>query len=173
MPSASHVLGLAHITDADGRLLMLKEADGSWRLPGGPALPEESARNAMAYHVRRDLRLRVEPRFLLGMEPGPDADSTAYLFACESLAPDDIARIELPGGTTGTAVAALAFVDYPGITERVSAHEHRLIAKAAAALLRRDPSCPLLPDVSRRQSTPLSAERGMFPKPGKADPAGG
>ncbi|MGI5338366.1 NUDIX hydrolase [Streptomyces sp. CA-181903] len=140
MPPASHVLGLAHITDADGRLLMLKGEDGSWRLPGGPALPEESARNAMTYHVRRDLRLRVEPRFLLGVEPVAGTGSTAYLFACESLTPDDIARIELPGGIARSTVVALAFVDYPGTTERVSPHEHRLIVNAAAAVLRRTPS---------------------------------
>ncbi|MBZ4319036.1 NUDIX hydrolase [Streptomyces huiliensis] len=137
MPPASPALGLAHITDVHGRLLMPKGADGGWRLPGGPALPEESARNAMTYHVRRDLRLRVEPRFLLGVEPVPGTASTAYLFACETLDADDIARIRLPEGAARSTVVALAFVDYPGLTEGVSPHEHRLIAEAGAALLRR------------------------------------
>ncbi|MBZ4320094.1 NUDIX hydrolase [Streptomyces huiliensis] len=132
MPSTPHITGLAHITDADGRLLMLKGSDNSWRLPGGPALREESARNAMAYYVRRDLHIRVEPRFVLGMEPIHESRSTAYLFACEPLHPDDIARIKLP--PVRTDITAFAFVDYPGITEGVSAHEHRLITEAARAL---------------------------------------
>ncbi|EME97051.1 NUDIX hydrolase [Streptomyces mobaraensis NBRC 13819 = DSM 40847] len=132
MPPTPHIAGLAHLTDAAGRLLMLKTADGSWRLPGGPALPDESARNAMAYHVRRDLHIRVEPRFVLGMEPIVGTGSTAYLFACDNLQEDDIARIQLPSGTAD--ITAYAFVDYPGIAETVSPHEHLLITGAATAL---------------------------------------
>ncbi|MBC2874830.1 MULTISPECIES: NUDIX hydrolase [Streptomyces] len=132
MPPTPHIAGLAHLTDPDGRLLMLKTAEGNWRLPGGPALPNESARNAMAYHVRRDLHIRVEPRFVLGMEPIVGTGSSAYLFACDNLQADDIARIQLPGART--EITAFAFVDYPGIAEGVSPHEHLLITGAATAL---------------------------------------
>ncbi|MBC2876132.1 MULTISPECIES: NUDIX hydrolase [Streptomyces] len=132
MPPASHVLGLAHLTDAAGRLLMLKTEEGGWRLPGGPALPEETAQHAMAYYVRRDLRVRIMSRFLLGMEP-VNARSTAFLFACAPLTPDDIARIKLPSARSD--ITAYAFVDYPGITEgSVADHEHRLIVEANDAL---------------------------------------
>ncbi|MGK5640910.1 NUDIX hydrolase [Streptomyces sp. URMC 126] len=127
-----HASGLAHLTDAEGRLLMLKGGDGTWRLPGGPALPDESARDAMSYHVRRDLQLHVEPRFLLGVEPVEGTGSTVYLFACGTLQADDIARIRLPNGNARSNVVAYAFVDYPGAAEDVSPHEHQLITEAAA-----------------------------------------
>ncbi|KAB7834082.1 NUDIX hydrolase [Streptomyces mobaraensis] len=131
MPAAAFIAGLAHIPDTNGRLLMLKTEDG-WRLPGGPALPEETARHAVAYHVRRDLQIRIAPRFLLGVEPS-GTGLTAYLFACDSLNADDIARIKLP--SVGSNITAFAFVDYPGITEgSVAEHEHRLIIEANNAL---------------------------------------
>ncbi|MER5780490.1 NUDIX hydrolase [Streptomyces mobaraensis] len=132
MPPTPLIYGLAHITDTDGRLLMFKSGAGKWRLPGGPALREETARNAMAYYTRRDLHIRIEPRFVLGMELIHESRSTAYLFACTPLRADDIARIELPGARSD--IAAFAFVDYPGIAEGVSPHEHRLITEATRAL---------------------------------------
>ncbi|MFI0739360.1 NUDIX hydrolase [Streptomyces sp. NPDC021100] len=126
MPAA-FIAGLAHIPDTTGRLLMLKTEDGGWRLPGGPALPEETARHAVAYHVRRALQIRIMPRFLLGVEPSDGF--TTYLFACDPLSADDIARIKLPSASSD--ITAFAFVDYPGIAEGgVADHEHRLIVEA-------------------------------------------
>ncbi|WP_171165239.1 NUDIX hydrolase [Streptomyces sp. I05A-00742] len=131
MPPTPHPSGYAHITDDNNRLLLLKEDGGRWRLPGGPAIAGESARDATTYYVRRDLRIRVTPRFVLDMDL--QGARTAYLFACGTLLPDEAAQIKLPCSVSSTVVA-WAFTDPADLVDHIAPDETRLLRTAIRVL---------------------------------------
>jgi ADP-ribose pyrophosphatase YjhB (NUDIX family) len=68
LPSVS-----AHIFDAAGRLLLVRQRDsGVWSTPGGVLEPDERPAEAVVRETWEETGLRVEPEALVGAYGGPE-----------------------------------------------------------------------------------------------------
>jgi 8-oxo-dGTP pyrophosphatase MutT (NUDIX family) len=65
----------ACIRDSEGRILLLRRADGLWSVPGGGLEPGERLDQAAVREVREETGLEVEPVALIGVYSDP-----AYTF---------------------------------------------------------------------------------------------
>jgi ADP-ribose pyrophosphatase YjhB (NUDIX family) len=88
LPSVS-----AHVFDADGRLLLVRQRDLEiWSTPGGMIEPDERPADAVVREVWEETGLRVRPERISGVYGGPEfvvtysnGDETQYViiaFAC-------------------------------------------------------------------------------------------
>lgn len=82
LPSVS-----AHVFDAEGRLLLVRQRDGGlWSTPGGMIEPDERPADAVVREVWEETGLRVEPVRVAGVYGGPEfivtypnGDETQYV----------------------------------------------------------------------------------------------
>ena len=74
----------AVITDAQGRVLLLKAAYGahSWGLPGGGLDPGETLHEALLRECREELGCSVDVGYLSGVYYHASLDSHAAIFRC-------------------------------------------------------------------------------------------
>lgn len=119
VPSAS-----AFVRDAQGRLLLVRHANGGlWACPGGAIDPDEAPQDAVVREVWEETGLLVEPVGLRGVFSGPEfsirydnGDEVCYViavFACRqvggTLRPDgeevSAARFFAPGELDGLALS--------------------------------------------------------------------
>lgn len=84
----------AVITDAHGRVLLLKAAYGahSWGLPGGGLDPGETLHEALLRECREELGCSVDVGYLSGVYYHSSLDSHAAIFRCHL---PDAANLEL------------------------------------------------------------------------------
>ncbi|RLU96766.1 NUDIX hydrolase [Streptomyces griseocarneus] len=127
------VSGFARITDDRGRLLVLDTGDG-WVLPGGAGLPGESAADALAYHVRRALRVHVTPGTQLVVEYAPsEPEKVTYLIDCGLLPAARARTIRLPL-TTGAATPEYVAYDFTAEPSARLRPSHRRLLDTAATV---------------------------------------
>ncbi len=75
----------AVITDADGRVLLLKATYGAcgWGLPGGAVDPGETVHDALLRECREELGIQVSVRYLSGIYLHRNVTSHALVFRCD------------------------------------------------------------------------------------------
>jgi 8-oxo-dGTP diphosphatase len=77
----------AVITDAEGRVLLLKASygDGAWGLPGGALDPGETIHEGLFRECREELGAEVVIQYLSGVYAHATVQSHAFIFRCTLL----------------------------------------------------------------------------------------
>jgi ADP-ribose pyrophosphatase YjhB (NUDIX family) len=88
LPSVS-----AHVFDADGRMLLVRQHGGLWSTPGGLVEPDELPADAVVRETWEETGLHVRPERVVGVFGGPDfviryphGDEAQYVIAAFSCA---------------------------------------------------------------------------------------
>ncbi|WP_171165006.1 hypothetical protein [Streptomyces sp. I05A-00742] len=144
-PPRHRLLGHALLTNDLGHPLLVTLASPGGRarrvLPGGPALPGETALWAATYHARRMLGVPVDPGHVVAVDhdarvSGPEGESIQFVVDCGRLSAEQATCVNLPrtAGDGTDEVLAWGFVDPACWPAEVEPYERRRVEAALGAV---------------------------------------